>query len=93
MNRTLLLQHMQISDLNENHQRMAEIIGLDNYLKLVEEYGDTIINIPSMSFVARGFKYACILREFDGTNLSLLATKYNVSERTVYRLLNNEIQI
>lgn len=93
MNCTVLLEQMQLSDLNENHRELAEVIGLNNFLKLLKEFGGRTINIPTISTVTRGFVYACILKEYDGVNLNHLAKKYNVSRRTIYRLLRNEIQI
>lgn len=76
-----------LDELKEQHREYAEIIGVENLLLLSEAYGGTSIYIPKIDDMLKSRKNAAIIREFNGGNIKQLARKYNVSERTVYRLV------
>ena len=71
---------------------MAQLIGVENLIRLSEIYGGTSIYIPKVDDLLKNSRYAAIMREFDGTNIRYLARKYGVSERTVYRLVSELLQ-
>lgn len=82
---------IEISDLNEQHRELAEIIGVDNLLKLASHFGGTQIYIPQLDKLVKNVKYKAIIEEFDGFNIRQLSNKYNVSESTIYRLVRDQI--
>lgn len=84
-------EDIDINDLNEQHQELAEIIGIDNLLELASHFGGTQIYIPQMDKLLKNVKYKAIIEEFDGFNIRQLSKKYNVSESTIYRLVRDQI--
>lgn len=81
-------EKIRIEELKEQHREYAEVIGVENLIRLSEAYGGTAIYIPKMDDLLKSQKYAAIIQEFNGSNVRHLARKYNVSERTVYRLVS-----
>lgn len=83
--------NIEINDLDEQYQEIANIIGIDNLLELASYFGGTQIYIPSTDKLVKNVKYKNIIEEFDGFNIRQLAKKYDVSESTVYRLVRDKI--
>lgn len=84
---------IKTEELKEQHREMAQLIGVENLIRLSEIYGGTSIYIPKVDDLLKNSRYAAIMREFDGTNIRYLARKYGVSERTVYRLVKDMLLI
>lgn len=80
-------------ELKEQHREVAQLIGVENLIRLSENYGGTTLYIPKVDDLLKNSRHAAILREFDGTNIRYLARKYHVSERTVYRLVKDMLLI
>ncbi len=76
---------IQPDDLNEEQQHLAELIGLDNFAKLVQVFGGTNIYIPKAEAFGRNEK---IRQEYNGRNIKSLAVKYGLTERQVYKLID-----
>ncbi|MBP3487300.1 MAG: hypothetical protein J6K53_02785 [Roseburia sp.] len=81
-----------VDDLQEQHKPIAESIGMEAFLRLVDAFGDSAIYIPQMREVIKMRIYRRISEEFDGTNIKQLASKYDVSESTVYNVVREQIQ-
>ena len=81
---------IRLDELKEQHREYAEMIGVENLIRLSEAYGGTSIYIPKIDDM---LKNAAIIREFDGGNIKQLARKYGVSERTVYRLVKGLLEV
>lgn len=86
------LDEIVITDLSENHQEYARVIGVQNLIKLSKEFGGTPIYIPKIEELIKYKRYKLITEEFNGGNISFLATKYGVSRTTVYNILRNKLK-
>lgn len=82
---------LEPDDLQENHREIANVVGFDNLIKLIEHFGGNSIYIPQKYELYRFKLYATILEQYDGTNIKRLATDYGVSEKTVYTIVKNKI--
>lgn len=82
---------LTLDDLQEQHRGYAEIIGLDNLLKLSDAFGGTNIYIPQRRELEKYKVYNMIYREFDGSNLQELTQKYGVSKSTVYKIVGDKL--
>lgn len=89
VNEKELLRALQISDLQEQHQEFAEVIGIDNLIRLSEYFGGTSIYVPQKRELVKLKKYELIRKEYNGSNIKELANKYDLSERTVYSILHD----
>lgn len=83
------LECVQYEDLDENDQDIADCIGLENFKKLVRTFGGSTINIKVSKNIALDYRNKQICSEFNGGNYKQLARKYNLSEASVYRIINN----
>lgn len=79
---------IQPDDLNEEQQQLAELIGLENFAKLVQVFGGTNIYIPKAEAFGRTVRNEKIRQEYNGRNIKSLAVKYGLTERQVYKLIN-----
>lgn len=82
-----------LEDLNDEHREIAEIIGIKNLLTLSEYLGGMQFYIPKKDKLTKNTIYKAIMKEFDGTNIKKLASKYDVSESTVYRIIKGQVVI
>ena len=83
---------LELEDLQEQHREIAESVGMDCFLELVKTFGGSAIYIPQMREVTKMRVYRKIAEEFDGTNIKALASKYEVSESTVYNVVREQIR-
>ena len=66
---------------NATMLNLAELLGTENMLTLVESYSGMIIYVPKLDSLLRNIR-----QEYDGTNTRALALKYDVSESWVKRI-------
>ena len=82
---------LTLDDLQEQHREYAEVIGVDNLLKLSDTFGGTSIYIPQRKELEKNKVYSRIYKEFNGSNLQELTQKYGVSKSTVYKIVGDKI--
>ena len=81
-----LLGSLTINELQEQHQMIADAVGVDGLIRLCECFGGSSIYIPQKKEI-----YGMIYREYDGSNIKQLAVKYEVSEATVYNVVRDRL--
>lgn len=80
-----------LEDLPESQREIAELIGLDNYIKLTKKYGG--INnfyIRKYSEIVKEARNREIRRKYNGYNAKMLAVQYNLSEQTIYAICRRD---
>ena len=80
-----------LEDLPESQREIAELIGLDNYIKLTKRYGG--INnfyIRKYSEIVKEARNREIRRKYNGYNAKMLAVQYNLSEQTIYAICRRD---
>lgn len=82
---------LTLDDLQEQHREYAEIIGIENLLKLSDSFGGTSIYIPQRRELEKNKIYRRIYHEFDGGNLQELTKKYGVSKSTIYKIVADKV--
>lgn len=87
-----LLHQLTIEDLPESQRDIAEVIGLDNYLKLVRLVSGDNVYICKVDELARCVRNKEIRRKFNGYNFSELAREYNLTTRTVRTIVGGTIK-
>lgn len=84
-------QDMRMEDIkNSTVAELAEIVGIEAAMKIVEVYSGSVIYLPKMESVLASVRDRHIREEFDGTNGHKLAIRYNVSDRWVLRVVNEK---
>lgn len=65
------------------YRPIAQLIGLENLIKLADYSKGDILYIPSSDYFLRPIRDQRIREEYRGSNSHRLAKKYNLSERRV----------
>ena len=77
--------------LNSVYREISERMGVDAAFELYQMFKGQQICFP-----VRFYNPAClrqiIIQEYDGTNIRLLATKYNYSEKTIRRIVKKSLE-
>ena len=81
------LDRVQMSDLDEEQQQVAELIGLDNYKRLVSVFGGLSIYIPKADAWERMAR-----DEFDGYNFKELAGRYGLTEVRIRSIVSDKMR-
>ncbi|MCH5182998.1 MAG: hypothetical protein J1E00_02385 [Oscillospiraceae bacterium] len=78
--------------LNGVYEAISELIGFDNTTKLYENFRGSQINFPTKLF-SKEFVLQEAIKSYDGTaeSINKIAVKYNYSERTIRKLLNDHL--
>lgn len=82
-------KELTLEDLQEQHREMAEVIGLDNMVRLSEVFGGSSPYIPQPKELLKNYTYRAISEEYQekGTDIKKLAAKYQVSTTTAYKIV------
>jgi Uncharacterized conserved protein len=67
----------------DRYRPIAELIGVENLIKLAEYSKGDALYIPSSDYFLRPIRDQRIREEYRGSNSHLLARKYNLSERRI----------
>ncbi|MCI5655917.1 MAG: Mor transcription activator family protein [Candidatus Pseudoruminococcus sp.] len=84
---------ISLEDLSDRQREIAEIVGIENYIKLSKRFGgEDSIYIQKYSEIIKVVRNNEIRTKYnDGHNISELAKKYNLSERYVRKLCHTKI--
>lgn len=83
---------IRLADLNEEQLELADLIGLDNYKKLVLNYGGLQLYIPKPDSFSRTARNEQIRAEFTGSNFKELATRYGLTEVQIRSIVNDIVK-
>ena len=81
-----------MEDLSQEQKKIADLIGEDNFKKLMEEYGGTYFYIPKTDKIERMERNEQIKAEFDGYNFRPLAQKYGLTEVTIRSIVSDKVR-
>lgn len=86
----VILKSLTLDDLQENHREIAEIVGLDSFIKLCQNYAGLQIVVPTIKTIAAGNIKRRILKENCYLSAKELVQKYPISMKTAYRILEEK---
>ena len=84
---------MAIKDLellNNVYKEISERLGMDTAMEIYRMFKGQQISFPVRFFNPAKIQ-KLIIEEYNGTNLKILATKYNYSEKTVRRIIKESL--
>ena len=85
---------MAVSDpelLNSVYKEVSEKLGMDTAMEIYRMFKGQQISFPTRFFDSSMIHQA-IIQEYDGTNIRVLAIKYNYSEKTIRRIIKEYIK-
>lgn len=78
---------ISLNDLTDKQREIAEVIGIDNYIKLSKRFGgEDSIYIQKYSEIIKSIRNTEIYTKYNGHNIPELAKIYNLSERYIRKL-------
>lgn len=82
------IDEVSIDDLKKEQQEVAEIIGFDNYMLLMEYYAGTSLYIPKLSEIERSKRNEEIRKDYEkGKTMKYLAIRYNLTEMQIRNIV------
>ena len=81
---------LKVSDMPEQYQQLARTIGVQNLLKLADEYGGDKPYIPKRDALLRVARDRLIKKQFTGYNAKELARYYGLTDRWVIKLCKGD---
>lgn len=87
---------MDMSEYDKNlfhkvYKEISEQLGLEAALTIHQMFKGTQVNFPIRFFDTQCVK-EMILKEYDGTNVKMLARKYDYSEKSVRRIIKESVK-
>lgn len=82
---------INVGDYNKNlfhkvYREISEQLGIEAAMTIHQMFKGTQVNFPIKFFDAKCVK-EMIVEEYDGTNVKMLAVKYDYSEKSVRRII------
>lgn len=71
----------------EPYKTYINIMGIDAFHKMIDQYGGQKIYIPKNGFFENMIRDENIIHEYNGSNTSELARKYNIGRDRIYKIL------
>lgn len=76
--------------LNIVYREISENLGMDTAMSIYQMFKGQQISFPVRFFNPEKIKQI-IVQEYDGTNIRMLAIKYNYSEKSVRRIIKESV--
>ena len=70
------------------YAEIATLLGMDAALKLHNRFRGTQVSFP-VELLSREYVFAQIKKEYDGTNIRELATKYGYTEKWIRKIVKS----
>lgn len=84
-----LYKDVIFEDLNNEQREIAELVGLEKYLEMVELLGGEMIYIPKPDCVLKAARNRKIKEDYRaGESYRAIARKYNLAKNTVINILS-----
>ena len=83
-------KNINSENLNGIYNEMAHLLGIEVVLKIHASYRGQQVTFPVELF-SKDYIAAQIVRDYDGHNVKQLATKYEYTERTIRKILKNNL--
>lgn len=76
---------------NDIYREISEIVGLEDTLKLYLRFKGQQVSFPVRLYNPQMIQQS-VIKEYDGTNISALALKYDYSEKTIRRMIKDSLE-
>lgn len=87
-----LLSKIQVEDLRGEQRDLAELVGLETYIKLVRLCGGSDLYIAKADRLVNVFRDREIISKFDGYNQQSLAAEYGLSQRSIREIVSDVLK-
>lgn len=84
------LKNVRFEHLSQEQQELANLLGFEVFLTLVERCGGTQLYVPKAETVGRAARNAMIRAEYNGSNIKALAAKYHLSDIQIRNIISGK---
>lgn len=81
------MDEIRIEDLHPSYQMLADIVGIDNAIRIGARLGGSPLYIPKLDSALLKIRNRKITEEFNGHNYFYLARKHNLTERQIREIV------
>ena len=86
------IDDITLNRLTGDQLELAELIGIENYKKLVAHYGGGFVYICKSDTILKDIRNAEICDKFNGYNYRELAKEYNLSEKMIREITSDKLK-
>lgn len=79
---------LSLDDLDEEQRELAECLGMQAYRNFITNYAGVTLTVRMPERIIIPLRNSEIKNEFNGYNLTSLARKYGLHEKTVRNIVN-----
>lgn len=84
-----MIEKITIKEIPQNNQDLAQLIGIENFRKLVKYMGGSSIYIPKEQTLTLSLRNKNIKKEFNG-DIKILSRKYQISQSQIRNILKEK---
>ncbi|GAA0863994.1 MULTISPECIES: Mor transcription activator family protein [Peptostreptococcaceae] len=84
-----MIEKITIKEIPQNNQDLAQLIGIENFKKLVKYMGGSSIYIPKEQTLILSLRNKNIKKEFNG-DIKILSRKYQISQSQIRNILKEK---
>lgn len=84
-----LIEDTTLEDISENYRPVVEIVGIHKFIEISQYAQGDEIYFPKLENVIAPARNRRIKKEWDGTNSSKLAAKYNLTLKQLGNILKD----
>lgn len=84
-----MINYLSKEDLPILLQDLVDLIGIENFIKLIKVYGGSSLYIPNENSILKPLRNRLIKEYFNGNNYKQLAKEFKISEMQVRNIINN----
>ncbi|WP_270648061.1 Mor transcription activator family protein [Paeniclostridium hominis] len=84
-----MIEKITIKEIPQNNQDLAQLIGIENFKKLVKYMGGSSIYIPKEQTLILSLRNKNIKKEFNG-DIKILSRKYKISQSQIRNILKEK---
>lgn len=82
-----VLPYIEPEDIPDNYSEIISMIGLEPFLKICQYCAGDELYFPKVDRVIKKSRDRMIRKEYDGTNIKMLAQKYELSIKQICNIL------
>lgn len=84
------LREVRREDIPDEWKDAYDIVGHDAFMRLVEMYSGSAVNFPTIGRILRDGRNREICARFDGGNYNQLASMFNLTERYIRKIVDDQ---
>ena len=84
-----MIDDLRVEDVSESYRDIVDVVGLDNFVKLVKSFGGMSIYIPVEKSITRASRDRKIRAGFEG-DYRKVAMEFRLSKKQVRKIVDSK---